>query len=813
MNILHGDDQSAANVISSSDITIEAFSVRDLVLKRMNPNDRWRLAIVQRHPCWDEIRMKRLLDSLLAGYPIGSLMLCRLRQGGKELVEKEDTRKAVDAESGSWQLLDGQQRINSLFSIFTEKGRFGRFFLDMTAEREYEDIVTRRRSRRETTSYIVWSEGSEGVSPEFINKREFYIDLSRWYRWAEEKRPEGLRNILTLLNDCQNNCIKYLNEIDPEFSDDLALDKMSVIAKRTERLIRIWLEPSIPVQSLTLDGPMDVLQVFTRINLEGVRLDGESVFFSAVKTLWNDAEENLDRVVKSTSLLNRMTALRLLARLASFADGQNDLQPLRVERLNGPKGKRIIDHMRSLSREGNEVLERIGRLGRMIETESRLGYGLWEVADSPLFDHVFAWAAVCPKAVSVEFLKTELHRIETYLIGATIFRYPTVFRDAFDQLGFSEALFAGMNCRSFPLERILEGCLNRWPELKSGLRKVQNIEKQKDKYDLADKNTNIFLSIAQKLPYEMPNRENGEGEIGKCSIEWDHIYPQALAIKMKVENPKTNRLVAHEYRTFAWSIGNLWALDRPLNNFLRDCLPSQKIELLNHLPDAKNNLPCRWPASEDSSLSREELALLLSAEEKLKLGKINSGMKDFRSFAEGRALRIQGEIFSLYPNLVDFAPDTKTRDGSNYEEPEIKEIASMLGLENQKHEVQKEIGPESEVEKFKAVFSQADKWGVRAELQEIVDVSRRLGLYARPYKEAVMITPPNNKGTMLFTVWTKASERGSFSICISRSMIHKYFRSISEDQALILGPEEWHELRAKEVREFLKNLEDLFNFK
>lgn len=53
----------------------------------------------------------------------------------KVLVNQDGTRKAVESPSGAWQLLDGQQRINALRCIFTDKGRFRRFLVDMFALR------------------------------------------------------------------------------------------------------------------------------------------------------------------------------------------------------------------------------------------------------------------------------------------------------------------------------------------------------------------------------------------------------------------------------------------------------------------------------------------------------------------------------------------------------------------------------------------------------------------------------------------------------------------------------------------------------
>lgn len=56
-------------------------SVRELVLRRAGwEPDPWDLALVQRAEVWDAVRMRHLLDSLLAGYPIGAILLCRVAQ-------------------------------------------------------------------------------------------------------------------------------------------------------------------------------------------------------------------------------------------------------------------------------------------------------------------------------------------------------------------------------------------------------------------------------------------------------------------------------------------------------------------------------------------------------------------------------------------------------------------------------------------------------------------------------------------------------------------------------------------------------------
>src|SRR5688572_33504814 len=99
-----------------SEQVTHALSVRDIVRRRTGADpDAWRLALVQRDKVWDHVRMRYLLDSLLNGYPIGSLLVCRVK--GQSRVMTFEDRSTVDAGGGTWQLLDGQQRINALYSM------------------------------------------------------------------------------------------------------------------------------------------------------------------------------------------------------------------------------------------------------------------------------------------------------------------------------------------------------------------------------------------------------------------------------------------------------------------------------------------------------------------------------------------------------------------------------------------------------------------------------------------------------------------------------------------------------------------------
>ena len=792
------------------DARVEATSIADLIGRRLDEHDPWRLALVQRHLVWDEVRMAHLLDSLIAGYPIGSLLVCRVRQAGHVLRESGGTRKAERASAGTWQLLDGQQRVNALIALFTEHGRFGRFYLNMTRVRVPEEVVTRRRDARRALDYIAWrSDDAGGTEP--FDDREQYVDLARFQAWSAGRDAAGVLDTAAAIAADPATAIAVLKEIDPAFAGDLAGAALRTAADRIARLLTAWSEPSIPVQYFTVDSPSDVLQVFTRINLAGVQVDGEDVFFAAVKTEWPNAEEHLDRVAAASPLLNRMTALRLLARLASRARSKEDLLPLRVDRLNGPKGKLLIATMERLAADDSPVLARIGVLGRLLTEESSLGHGL-RLIDDGLLDHVLGWAAVRPDGSDEEAMRRELPVIETYLLGAHAFRYVTVFRDGFRRLGFAEALAAGAEGLPFPIERIIAGAHRRWSGLRRGQQWVAPVETERERRHVVDQNAALFLSWLQRIPFQMPMRDSGDPGAGVRQVEWDHIYPQAKADKMRVRHPDTGYLVHHEDRRLVWNGGNLWALDRPINNSASDAYPSVKFALLDRLPEA-GRLPSVWPDTGDVALSPQEREDLLRAEALIVGGDTPAAMPHFRSYVVARGLRIFGRVVETYPGIVRFAPTDAPPQVA--EDAPAVELLAHLGLDGvelpeEAAAAQADVIPGDPGDRFSSVLALAERAGLEAELRRIIAASLELGLYPKPRESSVMVAPSSNRTRMLFTVWPQTGNGGRFSIYRWAKAINEFFPSIDEDAArTALGSDGYGILERDGVDDFLERVRAL----
>ena len=119
--------------------TVIPVSIAELVGVQLGDNEApWHLSLVQRNAVWSELQTAYLLDSMLCGYPIGSLLLCTVERDGSVLVKHErgGHRDRVEAPEGVYQLLDGQQRMNALESLFAQKdGRQRRYLLSAICPR------------------------------------------------------------------------------------------------------------------------------------------------------------------------------------------------------------------------------------------------------------------------------------------------------------------------------------------------------------------------------------------------------------------------------------------------------------------------------------------------------------------------------------------------------------------------------------------------------------------------------------------------------------------------------------------------------
>ena len=664
---------------------VSSRSVGALVRQRLRPEeDDWNLALVQRDRVWDSVRVRRLMDSLLAGYPIGSLLVCAIAGHGEGL--DPDTRGVIRIEPGADQLLDGQQRIAAMLSLFAGQGDLGRFFLHMTAIRPRDELAIRRRNRSAVTDYIKWRRDLQELEYRPIRDRGRYLDLAELAAWADIDDPAdtranaALRRLESALSTASqhalNGSIDFLTEIDSLHEAPAGSEDVRREAGRAAALLRAWLRP-VPVERHVFADKIDILQAFERVNLEGVRIAGDDIFFAAVKTAWSNADRGLHSLVERVPVVSRIGALRVLGRLASLSAGQGDLIPLRVERLNGDPGDEIVARLASLVVPGSPAVERMAAISDRLTGPGGLGYAL-SFVPGPLVDDVLGWAATSEWIDGGDSLPDEtLLDVATYLVGAAAFDYWPIFGETYATRSFVTALVAGLRGDPFPTSRILRITKHRWPELRQGRRRVPQ------EVDLANRHQELFLSIAQRLPFRLPQREGVDplGRDVRVEVEWDHIWPQAKASRLRVRRATT------EGSRSVWRAGNLWALDRPLNTSASAAWPSEKLAFLSNPPARHPALPNRWPPADRSFLDPEEEELLRAAEARVRGPEAGGVAVDvayaadaFARFVSGRGERLVAHVIGRYPDMLDFGRPDSASDEQDPARPDPAELSVRLGL-------------------------------------------------------------------------------------------------------------------------------------
>ncbi|MGN6143203.1 MAG: GmrSD restriction endonuclease domain-containing protein [Mesorhizobium sp.] len=190
---------------------------------------RMRVPNFQRGFVWDPERVAYLMDSIYKGYPFGSILLWRTKH---ELTHERDLGPFKlpqnDPQYPTDYILDGQQRITSIFGVFQTdikidtRPLWSNIYFDLSAPYNAQD-----------SSFSALLD--EDVDP----KRHFPIK-------------------------CLFDPVAYRKETDVHGAD---------LIKRIDELQARFKEALIPVQTITTEDKTAVAIVFERVNQRGVELD------------------------------------------------------------------------------------------------------------------------------------------------------------------------------------------------------------------------------------------------------------------------------------------------------------------------------------------------------------------------------------------------------------------------------------------------------------------------------------------------------------------------------------------------------------
>jgi hypothetical protein len=244
---------------------------------------------IQRPFVWGEEQVRKLLDSLLRGYPIQTLLLWRTKDEIKARRFMDDVRRDVDLSSlydasatseGNERLfvLDGQQRLQALRTLFdggieSDKGERREAWLDLASGHEQDE---------DGFWYgIKFSKDTPGPT---------------WYRLANLRGIHAKVSAPTLGRQEANRIAPTLTGQADENS--VMLDRAQENVSSLVRMLRddgvFWYDE---LDGIVNDFPYErVLEVFVRVNNGGTKLDAGDLMFAAMKGLSAEIEEQVEEV-------------------------------------------------------------------------------------------------------------------------------------------------------------------------------------------------------------------------------------------------------------------------------------------------------------------------------------------------------------------------------------------------------------------------------------------------------------------------------------------------------------------------------------
>jgi uncharacterized protein with ParB-like and HNH nuclease domain len=339
-------------MILASDVTI-------LGIVKEIKNGNILLPMIQRPFVWHEDKITTLFDSILRRYPIGIVLLYEVPDNlnniiyGRRFFDKiEENMKYeqydVEVKSGQILVLDGQQRLQSLYlgvmggTFMGKHLYYNIFFFDK--ENDPTDISFKFFS---SSNFAYYDEKEQDLYIRF----DKVIDLT-------EKIIENSHNNTIILEEIKRNCgdISFLK------NDDFLKILQNIYR---DILPSVFFHPNANVFKYQLiqkkDFNDELLEIFVRFNQGGITLSKSDLIFSTLKLQWHEIGKLLEELEDRTGI-NRDLLLKALI-VVSDLPANSKLSEI----------KRHIDTIKNNYEKFKEVIEQFhDRLRRLTEETSRI---------------------------------------------------------------------------------------------------------------------------------------------------------------------------------------------------------------------------------------------------------------------------------------------------------------------------------------------------------------------------------------------------------------------------------------------------------
>jgi hypothetical protein len=473
------------------------------------------LPAIQRNFVWTVNRVTMLLDSIMRGYPVGIALLWETyadipyrrfvqdyQPDGKQTFHDNKRRQKIKV------VLDGQQRLQSLYVALFGSYDGQRLYFNVLSGRLDDDYSQQRYEFRfaEDNDVKDWNSSSKADAALPAEERpewylpEHFISVSMLFGLSVASRQKLRKQLVSDLG---------LNEED-ELRVEANLARFDEVLTKNENLLKASvIDENLPSDSPERKSEADVLEIFVRINRQGMLLSRSDLIFSILKLRWKESSQALPELVRQINKGNSFGldtdfVIRCLFAVCDLGT-KFDLNLLRSQSK--------VDSMRdNFTKCCNAIKSAIDFVVRDCWCQSS------EVIGGSATLIPFVYYLFHQKKHQV--LNNEIERVRKgfYLLGFTqpFSRYADSRLGAFLKKEMKPLLDTGDN--TFPLDRIV-AWVRYWerihtygPELLQG-------------------NPTLALHVLQKHTGAKVHYPNNSPEI-------DHIFPRSILRAKGVEHPK-----------------------------------------------------------------------------------------------------------------------------------------------------------------------------------------------------------------------------------------------------------------------------------
>jgi uncharacterized protein with ParB-like and HNH nuclease domain len=261
------------------------------------------LPAIQRDFVWEEEKIIRLFDSVLRSYPIGIALLWETYEPLQyREFERDFTPGTLHHFRDNKQkrrlklVLDGQQRLNSFYVAL--KGTFDHRNL-------YFDVL----SGRDSDDYSDVKYHFQFATEDEIRKlNEAAATIAYEGRHSEDgaSRTYWLR-VCDIIGQDPSDLVRLRNQVseslqlEPEdkIRMELNFGKLAYALSQNDEILKTQtIDSNLPADDKTRKTQFDILEIFVRVNIEGMRLSRSDLIVSMLRLYWQEASDLLPKFVK-----------------------------------------------------------------------------------------------------------------------------------------------------------------------------------------------------------------------------------------------------------------------------------------------------------------------------------------------------------------------------------------------------------------------------------------------------------------------------------------------------------------------------------